>query len=154
MGVKPLFDMGNLEHWKTQLQSLHILWWSEWPLTDNHAWVYLCVCGFVLMAFSYIVVVNNLKIFKPSECNYNTFIIPNTPILHLRRNVCGFYTTFCKLNAPSAKTFCDYYSVHFARILMPQNIKFNQSFSFHDSIKLTRFISVLCSVRCNGVMWI
>lgn len=65
LGVKTLFDMGNLEHRTIQLPSLHFV---KWPLI--HTLSQPCVCANGL--FSYTVAVDNLKMFnKPFECNYN-----------------------------------------------------------------------------------
>lgn len=41
LGVKPLFDMGNLEHWKIQLLSLHIV---KWVAINTQSCAYVCMC--------------------------------------------------------------------------------------------------------------
>lgn len=60
--VKPLFDMGNFEHWNTQTSIT-----SYYEVAINtHVCMYVCVMCVLMAFFIPIVAVNNLKISKPN----------------------------------------------------------------------------------------
>lgn len=152
--------MGNLEHWKTQLPSLHTHIVMKWVAINTHTEIH--VCGFVLMAFSIHSSRSSSQSIIWKFSNHlnaitTTFIIPNTLILRIYSAWCStsthlvyFLHHFLQIKCSKCESIlwlCAY--MQFGKDFNATNIKFNQSLLFHGVIKLTRFISVYW-----GVVWI